>query len=305
MSLPLYYSPRFICSGYGVDTREKAAAIAQSLADSPISGVEIHDPADVTPKMLFRVHQTKYVNAMLTGTPDSIAIGNGMGEWSKDLRDSVLATTGGAVESAVYSYTNSRHSGSLTSGLHHAKYSHGAGYCTFNGLVIAAKEVLHRGAQRVLILDLDAHCGGGTASLIDGVEGIEQVDVSVNSYDSYVGISNASLTISRGSSYLTDISNALAEIDTSTPIDLIIYNAGMDPHEDCGIGGESGITTEVIQLREAMVYEWARVNNTPVSFVLAGGYSGHKLSKSALTDLHRLTIETAARYELCRRGVKS
>jgi tryptophan synthase alpha subunit len=80
MSLPLYYSPRFICSGYGVDTREKAAAIAQSLADSPISGVEIHDPADVTPKMLFRVHQTKYVNAMLTGTPDSIAIGNGMGE---------------------------------------------------------------------------------------------------------------------------------------------------------------------------------------------------------------------------------
>jgi acetoin utilization deacetylase AcuC-like enzyme len=281
MSLPLFYSSRFICQGYGVDTREKAAEIAQSLIDSPIEGVEIIDPTDVTKEVLLRVHQTKYVNAMLSGVPASVAIGNGMGEWSPELRDSVLATTGGAVDSAVYSYENSRHSGALTSGLHHAKYSHGSGFCTFNGLVIAAKEVLAMGAQRVLILDLDAHCGGGTASLINGVVGIEQVDVSVNSYDQYSGIPNAHLVMSRGTTYLADIATALSGIDTTTPIDLMIYNAGMDPHEDCSIGGEQGITSDVIQLREAMVYEWARLHNVPISFVLAGGYSGRKLTKTS------------------------
>ena len=34
--------------------------------------------------------------------------------------------------------------------------------------------------EKVLILDLDAHCGGGTYSLIAGIPGIQQVDVSVS-----------------------------------------------------------------------------------------------------------------------------
>ena len=304
MSLPIFYSPRFICDGYGVDTREKAAAIAQSLIDAPIVGVEVIAPDDVSKQAVLRVHQTRYVNAMISGSPDSVSIKNGIGEWTPDLRDSVLSSIGGAVQSAVLTYKTQKHSGSLTSGLHHARYAHGAGFCTFNGLAIAAQEVLAQGAHRVVILDLDAHCGGGTASLIEGIEGIEQVDVSVCSYDSYASTDNATLTVSRGNSYLADIGTALASISTGTPIDLLIYNAGMDPHEDCSTGGEQGVTTEVLQLREAMVYEWAQRNNVAVSFVLAGGYSGHRLSKDTLTQLHRLTIDTAARYTRCNQEVK-
>ena len=57
--------------------------------------------------------------------------------------------------------------------------------CTFNGLAIAARAALAAGARSVLILDLDAHCGGGTASLIAGEPRVWQIDVSVSSYDRY------------------------------------------------------------------------------------------------------------------------
>ena len=42
-----------------------------------------------------------------------------------------------------------------------------------------------------------------------------------------------------------------------------------------------------------MVFEWCRENSFPVAFVLAGGYTGGRLSQEGLTNLHRLTIEAA------------
>lgn len=50
-------------------------------------------------------------------------------------------------------------------------YDSGAGFCTFNGIAIAAKQALRRGAKRVLIIDFDAHGSGGTHSLIAGPTG--------------------------------------------------------------------------------------------------------------------------------------
>jgi len=45
--------------------------------------------------------------------------------------------------------------------------------------------------------------------------------------------------------------------------------------------------------REEMVFTWARELNCPVSFTLAGGYSGGRLSREELVDLHRMTIQAA------------
>jgi acetoin utilization deacetylase AcuC-like enzyme len=182
--------------------------------------------------------------------------------------------------------------------LHHAKYDHGSGYCTFNGLVIGARRALTLGAKRVLILDLDAHCGGGTKELIgllrdQDINGIEQVDVSVSSFDQYHNAPFAQLKIVGGSEYLTTIEQSLSDIADPQSIDLVIYNAGMDPHEKAG--GVTGINTEVIRRREAMVFEWSKSHNLPIVWVLAGGYSGDSFTKRDVASLHRITIEEAAR----------
>jgi acetoin utilization deacetylase AcuC-like enzyme len=294
-NINVYYSPDYLCDGYGVDTREKAGDIAASFLDRPIAGIQVVAPEAATSDEVARVHKRRYINALLTGRPDSLADANGIGDWSTDLRRSVFAMVGGCIASARDSYLNKVNSGSLSSGLHHARAGHGSGFCTLNGLAIAARDVLIQGAKRVLIIDLDAHGGGGTASLIEGVAGIEQIDVSVNGFDNYEDSGNARLVRSSGETYIHDVKQLLASVVDPSLIDLVIYNAGMDPHEDCSTGGSTGITTDVLAQREKLVFEWAGQHGVPVSFVLAGGYSGRKLSRSQLVDLHRLTIQEAAR----------
>lgn len=293
-NINVYYSPDYLCSGYGVDTREKAGDIAASLQERPIEGIDLVEPQPADVDIVKRVHTSRYVKALITGRPDSLADANGIGEWSTDLRRSVFSMVGGCVESARYSLIHGVNSGSLSSGLHHARASHGSGFCTINGLAVAACDALVQGASRVLIVDLDAHGGGGTASLIEGMKGIEQIDVSVNHFDNYVDTENARIIRSSGESYLADIEKMLQSVLEPGSIDLVIYNAGMDPHEDCSTGGAAGITTEVLVQREAMVFGWAKEHKIPVSFVLAGGYSGRKLTRSQLVDLHRLTLQAAA-----------
>ena len=83
--------------------------------------------------------------------------------------------------------------------------------------------------------------------------------------------------------------------DRGAGFGLCLYNAGMDPHEDCQLGGRSGITTVTLSDREHLVFDWCRQRGMPVAFTLAGGYNGGRLTKLELVALHRMTIEETAR----------
>ena len=295
MSVSVNYSEKYFCEGYGVDTREKARGIAQSLVENPIEGIVLREPQPVSEADFRLAHSAQYTRGIFTGTPERSADSNGLGPWSRELSTSILYSTGGVVDAALEALCTGVNTGSLSSGLHHAKFNFGAGFCSANGLVIAAKAALNSVAQRVLIVDFDAHCGGGTARLIKGVKGIEQIDVSVSSYDSYESTCNARLTMSSGGTYLGDIQKSLESVVDPSGINLVLYNAGMDPHERCSTGGAAGVSTEVLRQREEMLFSWATAAGVPVTFVLAGGYSGARLSRDELVTLHRLTLEAAAK----------
>jgi acetoin utilization deacetylase AcuC-like enzyme len=203
----------------------------------------------------------------------------------------VLASTGGVRAAVLSALSSATFAGSLSSGLHHARRDRGYGYCTVNGLVVGAVAAQANGAGRVLIVDFDAHCGGGTAGLIDGLDGIEQIDVSVNSFDSYESRPDAKLVLSSATTYLDDVEAALDAVPSPTSIDLVIYNAGMDPHERAG--GVRGIDAEILAAREQRLFEWASALRLPVAWVLAGGYTG-AITMDELVELHRLTITAAA-----------
>jgi hypothetical protein len=106
-----------------------------------------------------------------------------------------------------------------------------------------------------------------------------------------------------GSEYLPALCRALDEVDRQgDPFDLCLYNAGMDPCEDCATGGQSGVTQEVLAERERLVFEWSRARRLPIAFALAGGYLGHRLDESGLVALHRLTLSAASQAGRARRG---
>lgn len=292
--MKVFYSPDYVAAAESFDTTRKAAWIAESLAKHPIAGVELVGPAPLTFEEIATVHDPAYVKAVRRGEPKPLAESQGF-KWDPGMWKAVTASNGGAVAAACAALVDGV-SGSLSSGLHHAQHATGAAYCTFNGLVIAAKKVLSEGAKAVLILDLDAHCGGGTYSLIDGDDGdprIRQVDVSVNALDAYWANGDSRLDIIRNAEdYLPTIESRLAELEHFKP-DLCMYNSGMDPDSRCEVGGHPGVDATMLEAREKIVFEWAKRRGIPIAFVLAGGYSGARLSQDELVKLHRFTLEAA------------
>jgi acetoin utilization deacetylase AcuC-like enzyme len=265
-----------------------------ALSELPVPGIELAAPKPLTWEQVAEVHDPAYVRAVETGLPRDLAESQGFA-WDPGLWPMVLASNGGAVAAALAALRQGV-AGSLSSGLHHARRGRGAGFCTFNGLVIAARAALAAGAGSVLILDLDAHCGGGTAALIEDERRVWQIDVSVNGYDGYRGSGRMWLKIVReGADYLAAVRRGLDQADQrGLGFDLCLYNAGMDPHEGCPQGGMRGITREVLGARERMVFDWCRNRDLPIAFVLAGGYVGPRLEERGLVDLHRLTLSVAA-----------
>jgi acetoin utilization deacetylase AcuC-like enzyme len=293
--VPIYYNLSYVCAAHSFDTTRKSGWIAKSLEDDPIDGIEIQSPNSLSAEQLSIVHDPAYVRAVETGEPRSLAESQGF-PWDPGIWTSVAASTGGAVAAALAALRSRDSAGSLSGGLHHARRDRGAGFCTFNGLALAAAAAIEAGAGSVMILDLDAHCGGGTHSLIKDNAKIWQVDVSVDRFDHYQISERTTLTLVHSAAdYLPAIDRELSTLERTAPrFDLCIYNAGVDPYEGSDIGALSGITSKVLARREMMVFEWCLRRGIPVAFVLAGGYVGDRLSQEELVLLHRFTIEAAS-----------
>jgi acetoin utilization deacetylase AcuC-like enzyme len=159
----VFYNGDYVSSDYAFDTTRKSGVLAAALEDD--GGVDVVDPGQFTERtseIIGRLHSPEYVQAVRTGTPSDLAESQGF-EWDPKLPSMAIAHSAGLVAAVAEVLTSSsRVAGSLSSGLHHARQDRGAGYCTFNGLAVAATDALDRGAERILVLDFDAHCGGGT-----------------------------------------------------------------------------------------------------------------------------------------------
>jgi acetoin utilization deacetylase AcuC-like enzyme len=293
--LPLFYSPDYTLAAHGFDTTRKAGWVADSLHDRPIAGVSLRPPEPLTAEQLAEVHDREYVDAVRTGEPIHLAESQGFA-WDPGLWQMVRASNGGAVAAALAALESGGAAGSLSSGLHHAKRDHGSGFCTFNGLALAARAAQQAGVERILVIDLDAHCGGGTHELLADDPRISQLDVAVNPFDYYEPAADGWTLdlVNDAADYLPRIARRLGEWSAErATLDLVLYNAGMDPYEGCDIGGLPGITADLLVQRERLVFDWCRAESVPVAFVLAGGYAKGEAAQAQLVELHRATIAAA------------
>ena len=206
----VFYSPNYVGAGYEFDTTRKAKWVADSLIESPIRNIVLAAPQPVSHAQLALVHDADYIHAVQTGEPRTLAESQGF-SWDPEVWHMAVASNGGVVAAAL-SALECGVAGSLSSGLHHARRECGEGFCTFNGLAIAAHVALSAGACSVLILDLDAHFGGGTQSLIVNDPRIWQVDVSVGDFDQYP------VTERTWPSIVRDCSEYLPTIESQSPL---------------------------------------------------------------------------------------
>jgi acetoin utilization deacetylase AcuC-like enzyme len=206
-----------------------------------------------------RVHDSEMVDAVL----DRRAA-NGFGNRSLAVANSLPYTAGSLVAAAEFAVLHKTQTCSPTSGFHHATFDSPQGYCTFNGLMVTAMLLRDAGlVHSVGVIDCDAHYGNGTDDIIRrlnldwvchhtmGAHFHSQRDVAASS--------------SGASAYARWLQRA---IDDVRGCDLVIYQAGADPHINDPLGGV--LTTQQMVERDRMVFEGLR--GRPLVWNLAGGY---------------------------------
>src|SRR5688572_20833617 len=125
--------------------------------------LEIRPPRPVEREDLLRAHDPRYVADVL-----NLARPNGFGTVSAEVNASLFYTSGALLTAARWALEEGGAVAAPVSGFHHACWGDGGGFCTFNGLMVAALALQAESpGMRVGILDYDYHYGNGTDDIIE------------------------------------------------------------------------------------------------------------------------------------------
>lgn len=257
-AIPVFYTPLMVAEAgsFSPSAAKPRAAVESWLKlgiklDIPIQ-VITPEPASV--EDLARAHLPAFVDAVLSCRSD-----NGFGNRSKAVAASLPYTSGAMLSAAREALRNGRVAAAPCSGFHHAGYANTGGFCTFNGLMVTATALHSAGeVKRVGILDFDQHYGDGTDHIIDRL----RIDW-INHYSAgeHYGFATEARRF---------LSSIPALVAAMKDCDVILYQAGADPHIDDPLGG--WLTTEQLYERDLLVFEAAAEMRIPVAWNLAGGY---------------------------------
>lgn len=236
--------------------------------------VEFKKPIPVSGKTIAQAHDENYVQGVLNCTRT-----NGFGNTSESVAKSLPYTVGAMVSATKYAFKNNLPAAALCSGFHHAGYSQGGGFCTFNGLIIAAMEVKKAGANNVALLDLDNHLGNGSEDIIRrlNLKWIKHYTVGAHG-----------LRSEGAEQWLEDLPNLIRK--KFYDCDVAIVQLGADMAEFDPLGG--ALSMEQLRKRDRIVFETFKAMGIPISWCLAGGYS--KDADGGITpvlQIHRQSVE--------------
>ena len=263
----VYYSPKQVScpDSASPSPRKPAWVVADWIAqDFPIG---IVNPIPASREQLALAHSQKYVDGIL-----DCELMNGFRGRQKDVADSLPWTCGSLLSAARAALNNGRVASSPTSGFHHAGYDSGYGYCTFNGLMVTALALKAEGkVSRVGILDCDQHHGDGTAEIIAALN----IDWIPHVSQEHWNPDEAKPFIDK----LPEVVRGFAGCD------LLIYQAGADPHINDPLGGF--LTMVELAERDRIVFSVAKSIGIPVVWNLAGGYQE---PVARVLEIHRNTM---------------
>jgi histone deacetylase 11 len=187
----------------------------------------------------------------------------------------------------------------LGGGLHHASRDAGSGFCLYNDITAVVERLLETGrAQRILIVDLDAHqgngyeadlmerCKSGQVCIFDAFEPMlfpfpvgEAVKPAIHYFIPY-------LKDDRGDVFIEYLLKGIELPFEEFRPDFVIYNAGTDPMEGDPVAG-LGQTAEAIKDRDWIVVESCRRAGVPVMMCMSGGY-GDGVPGVVAESLHQI-----------------
>lgn len=184
---------------------------------------------------------------------------------------------------------------------HHARADRAMGFCLFNSIAVAAREVQQRGAGRVLIVDFDVHHGNGTQDIF--YEDPSVYYLSLHQSPWYPGTGAAAerghgagrnttrnVPLAGGTpalDYLAAMNDALgAALDEFTP-EMMLVSAGYDCMRDDPLGGLLLEPDDIHALTRMLVDAAASVRARTMC-ILEGGYDPPRLGTGVVQSMRAL-----------------
>ena len=237
---------------------------------------EIVGPKRASMEQVLRVHDRAYVDKMVSGNLSVLEEMVLELPYSKPLVEASFLCAGGSIQAARLALE--RNVGiNLAGGFHHAFPDHGEGFCVFNDIAIAIRDLQHeKRIRRAAVIDVDVHQGNGTAAIFRDDPSV--FTFSIHEEDNYPAVKPPSDrdigldTGADGATYLAALDHWVPKILSQHRPELIAYVAGADPFEEDQLG-RLRLTREDLRRRDRLVFGAAVKESIPVVCFLAGGYA--------------------------------
>ena len=267
----------------------QALLLRQGLAEPD----QFHQPLPAPRRWLELVHGRRYHQAFARGELSPAAERRiGLPATTPLVRRSWLAV-GGTVLTARLALQHGL-ACHLAGGTHHAFPNHGSGFCIFNDCAVAARVLLAEGlVQRLMVIDLDVHQGDGTAAIFADDPRVFTVSAHCSSnFPLRKQCSDVDLGLDDGlddDDYLRSIGDLVPDLLDQVRPELVLYNAGVDPHRDDRLG-RLNLSSEGLLNRDRLVLDACLRRRIPVATVIGGGYD----ALEPLVQRHSLVFRAAS-----------
>jgi acetoin utilization deacetylase AcuC-like enzyme len=282
--IPTCFSPLYAANTPTASMR-KLKPVAETAVAAGLA--ELIDPGTINANLLRQLHSPKYVDAFLSG--EGKAASSQGWKWTPEIRDGVLAINAGQIKAAELAFENGI-AANVAQGFHHAGYEHGEAFCTFNGLALLAQQFP---AKKIFVLDCDEHGGNGTSEFTERLPNLFNYSICGSHWDfrqNDRSVLHRLMPIGENfEPYKAALKSAFKQIEKWAP-DLVVYQAGADPHIDDPLGTLE-MTTDQMFSRDHIVFSFCAHKKIPVMFVLAGGYQ--EPIETKLVPLHLNTFRAA------------
>lgn len=225
---------------------------------------------------LRRTHTRDWVERVREGRlerRETLALGL---PWSPELVERSRRATGATILAARAALEDGV-AANLGGGTHHAFAHAGRGFCVFNDIVTALRDLRASGhARRVLVVDVDVHQGDGTHALL--ATDAEAFTLSVNGFRNYPfrrvpGDLEIDLPDGTGDArYLDELARVLPEALRRARPELCFVLAGADPYEGDRLG-RLALTKEGLRARDLLIRDTLAAEGVPACVTLACGYA--------------------------------
>ncbi len=279
MPLPLVYHPDHVAPlppGHRFPMAKFGRLYEVLVRDGVAAPGQFHCAEPATAELLTLAHDPLYVAAYLEGTIDARAMRRIGFPWDARLVQRTCTALAGTVLAAELALEHGL-ACSTAGGTHHAYYDFGSGYCIFNDLAVAARALLRQGrVQQVLIVDLDVHQGDGTASILGEDPAVFTFSMHcAANFPFRKQASDLDVGLPVGmedDAYLEALAQHLPALLTGVRPDLVLYDAGVDPHKD-DLLGKLALSDNGLYRRDLYVLSTCLAARIPVACVIGGGYS--------------------------------